>query len=161
MTHHLLEKQELSGVIVGHHHLMVSKCFPESMSGHLDVEVKVFGDTLENSVYRVPMDRLVLGATMVGLTSEHIVTQIRRLGEALKVCDDSLFNCSVNGDMTIPLVLPGVAGLLFKDREAGLEALTVFIDEMSEAELPQVTHSQSKVDANDEEHIVTEAPIVQ
>ena len=139
---------------------MVSKCLPESMSGHLDVEVKVFGDTLENSVHRVPMDRLVLGATMVGLTSEHIVTQIRRLGEALQVCDDSLFNCSVNGDMTILLVLPGVAGLLFEDWEAGLECHIV-IDEMSESELPQVAHSQSKVDANDEEHIVTEAPIVQ
>ena len=41
VPHHLLEKQELPGVIVRHYHLMVSEGLTQCMSGHLDVEVEV------------------------------------------------------------------------------------------------------------------------
>ena len=96
---------------------------------------------------------------MVGLASEQVVAQAH-IGSVLQIGDDGLANGCIDGDVTVPLVLPGIAGLLLEDGEAGLEGHVV-IDEMSEAELPEVAHSKSEVDANDEEHIVTVAPIVQ
>lgn len=161
VTHHLLQKEKLPGVIVRHNHLMVSKSLTKRVGRHLNVEVEVFGEPFQNPVDGVPMDGLVLRATMVGLASEHIVTQTWRFWQVLQICDDGLLNCSVDGDVAVPLMLPSIASLLLKDWEASLEALAVFIDEMSEAELPEVAHSESKVDANDEEHIVTVTPIIQ
>ena len=105
------------------------------------------------------MDGLVLGTTMVGLATEQVIAQAH-IGGVLQIGDDCLSNSGVDGDVAVSLVLPGIAGLLLEDGEAGLEGHIV-IDEMSEAELPEVAHSESKVDANDEEHIVTVAPIVQ
>ena len=105
------------------------------------------------------MDRLVLGTTVVGLASEQVVAQAH-IRSILQISDDRLADGCIDGDVAVPLVLPGIASLLLEDGEAGLEGHIV-IDEMSEAELPEVAHSKSKVDANDEEHIVTVAPIVQ
>ena len=77
------------------------------------------------------MDRLVLGTTVVGLTSEQVVAQAH-IRSILQISDDRLTNCSVDGDIPVTLVLPSVASLLLEDREAGLEGHIV-IDEMSEA----------------------------
>ena len=104
------------------------------------------------------MDGLVLGATTVGLASEHIVTQADARC-VLQIGDDCLTDCSVDGDVPVTLVLPSIAGLLLEDGEAGLEG-QVLVDEVGEAELTEVAHSKSKVDTNDEEHIVTEALVV-
>lgn len=129
------------------------------MSRHLNVEVEVFGKPFQNPVNGVPMDGLILGTTVVGLTTEQVVAQAD-IGSILQISDDGLADGCIDGNVAVPLVLPGIASLLFEDGEAGLEG-HIIIDEMSEAELPEVAHSESKVDANDEEHIVTVTPIVQ
>ena len=105
------------------------------------------------------MDWLVLGTTMVGLATEQVIAQAH-IGGVLQIGDDCLSNSGVDGDVAVPLVLPGIAGLLLEDGEAGLEG-QVIVDEVSEAKLPEVTHSESKVDANDEQHIVTIPLVVQ
>ena len=59
VAHHLLEKQELPGVIVRHDHLMVSEGLSQGVSGHLDIEVEVFGNPFQNLVYSTTMQWLV------------------------------------------------------------------------------------------------------
>ena len=105
------------------------------------------------------MDWLVLGTTMVGLATEQVIAQAH-IGRVLQIGDDCLSNSGVDGDVAVTLVLPGIAGLLLEDGEARLES-QVIVDEVCEPELPEVTHSKSEVDTNDEEHIVTIPLVVQ
>ena len=99
---------------------MVGESLAECVSRHLNVEVEVICEPFQNSIYRVSVDGLVLGATTVGLASEHIITQ-SDIGGVLQIGDDCLPDCSVDGDVPVTLVLPGIACLLLEDGEAGLE----------------------------------------
>ena len=99
------------------------------------------------------MDRLVAGTAMIGFASEHVVaeTQTRSI---FQIEFDSGTDSGVDSDVAVPLMLPGVAGLLFEDGEGRLEHHVV-IDKVGEAKHPKVAHSKAEVDANDEQHVVS------
>ena len=95
---------------------------------------------------------------MVGFTTEHIVAEAD-IRSVLEVESDRLDDRIVDGDVAICLALTGITGLLLEHRETILECAVV-VDEVGEAEHTQVAYAESKVDANDEEHIVSVSTIL-
>ena len=99
------------------------------------------------------MDWLVLVGTIVGFTAEHVVTEPNTRG-VLQIKSNCFDYCSVDGDVSVALMLTGVLGLLLQNREPISEG-AVIIDEVGEPKCDQVAHTEAKVDSNDEEHIVS------
>ena len=50
VVEHLLQKQELTAIIMGHNHLVVAEGLAERMGGHLDIDIKLGCNTLEDTV---------------------------------------------------------------------------------------------------------------
>ena len=158
MVEHLLEQEQSSLVVASAHHHPVAEGLAERMGGHLDVQVKVVSDTLEDTVNGLDAERLIDVAAVVGFTTEHIVAEAD-IRSVLEVESDRLDDRIVDGDVAICLALTGITGLLLEHRETILKG-AVIVDEVGEAEHTQVAHAESKVDADDEEHIVSVSTIL-
>ena len=155
VTEYLLEEQQLAGVVAAHDHLMISEGLAQRVSRHAITKTKVFGDTLKHEVNGLLTDRFVFVHSIIGLAAEHIVTEVNA-GRVLKVQGHSFYNCCVDGDVAVALTLTGVFRLLFQNRKAVTEG-TIIIDDMSEPKHTEVTDTKSKVDTNNEQHIISES----
>lgn len=157
MVQHLLEEQELPAVVMAHQHLMVAERLAQRMGGHLHGQVELVGDALQESVNRLHAQRLVDVAATVGLAAEHIVTQadVRRV---LQIESHRFNDGVVDSDVAVLLALAGVARLLLEHGEAVAECAVV-VNKIGEPKHPQVAGAESKVDADDEQHVVTIAPV--
>ena len=150
---HLLEKEELPGVVPTHDHLVVSKRLAEGVGGHPVSKAKVSCNTLQHGVNRSSVDWFILIGTIIGLTAEHVVTEPNTRG-IFQIEGNCFDHCSIDGDVAVTLMLTGVLGLLLQNRESVSEG-TVIIDEVGEPKCDQVAHTEAKVNANDEEHVVS------
>ena len=158
VVQHLREKQELPRVVVTHYHLVEGEGLPESVSRHLDVQVKIVCDSFQDPIDGFPIQRFVAVLSSVGFTSEHIVTE----GNSrcmLQIQDHCIDDCCVDGDVSVLFLLPCVSGLLFEDWETILKG-EVVIDQIGEPKHSEITDSKSKVNTNNEQHIVTVAFIL-
>ena len=153
VTEHLLEKEKLSGVVPTHDHLVVSKRLAEGVCRHSISKAKVSCNAFQHGINRSSMDWLILIRAIIGLAAEHVVTE-PNTGSVFQIEGDRFDYCSVDGDVAVTLVLTGVLGLLLQNREPVSEG-AVIIDEMGEPKCDQVAHAEAKVNANDEEHIVS------
>ena len=72
----------------------------------------------------------------------------------LKVQGDSFDNCGVNGDVAVALMLACVP-VFFQNGEPVTKS-AIIIDDVGEAQRAKVADTKSKVNANDEQHIVSE-----
>ena len=99
-------------------------------------------------------DWLILVYSIIGLAAEHIVTEAN-VWSVLKVQGDSFDNCGVNGNVAVALMLACVPGLLFQNGEPVAKS-AIIIDDVGEAQRAKVADTKSKVNANDEQHIVSE-----
>lgn len=154
VTEYLLEEQQFAGVVTTHHHLMIGEGLTQCVGSHTITKTKVFGDTLKHEVNGLLADRLVFVYSIIGLAAEHIVAEVNA-GCVLKVQGHSFYNCCVDGDVTVALTLACVSRLLFQNRKTVTEG-AVIIDDMSEPKHTEVTDTKSKVDANNEQHIISE-----
>lgn len=154
VTEYLLEEQELAGVITAHHHLMIGKGLTQRMGRHTITEAKVFGNAFKHKVNGLLADGLVLVYSVIGLTTEHIVTEVNA-GRVLKVQGHSFHNCCVDGDVAVALTLAGVSRLLLQNGETVTEG-AVIIDDVGEPKHTEVTDAKSKVNTNNEQHIISE-----
>lgn len=137
---------------MGHNHLVVTEGLAERMGGHLDIDIKLGRNTLENTVNGFDAQGFVEVATVIGNTTEHIVAE-RDIRSVLQIESDCLDDRSVDGHISVLLALTSIAGLLLEDGKAVLEC-EVVVNEVGEAEHTKVAHTKSKVDTYDEEHIV-------
>lgn len=153
VTKHLLEKEELPGVVPTHDHLVVSKRLAEGMGRHSISKAKVSCNALQHGINRSPVNWLILIRAIIGLTAEHVVTE-PNTRSVFKIEGDRLNYCSVDGDVAVSLMLTGVLGLFLQNRESISEG-AVIIDEVGEPKCDQVAHAEAKVNSNDEEHIVS------
>ena len=154
VTKYLLEKQQLAGVVAAHHHLMIGEGLTQCMGRHTITKAKVFSDTLKHKVNGLLADRLVFVHSIIGLAAEHIVTEAN-VWSVLKVQGHSFYNCCVDGDIAVALTLAGVSRLLLQNGKTVTES-TIIIDDMSEPKYTEVTDTKSKVDTNNEQHIISE-----
>ena len=76
-------------------------------------------------------------------------------GRVLKIQGYGFHNCCVNGDVAVALTLASVPCLLLQNRKAVTEG-TIVIDDMSEPKHTEVADTKSKVDTNNEQHIISE-----
>ena len=157
VVEHLLEKKKLSAVVMAHDHLVVAERLPKRMGRHLYIQIKLFGDILENDVDGPHGDWDVLVTPSVGQTAEHIVTETH-VRSMLQIKSGCLDDCVVDCDVSVLFPLAGIARLLFKYREAVAER-AVLVDKIGEPKHPQVTSPQPEVDAYDEQHIVPVPPV--
>lgn len=104
------------------------------------------------------MDWLVEVASVIGLTAEHVVAEPNAWG-ILQIESNRFDNCRVDCDVAVPLMLTCILGLLLKNGEPVSEG-TVIIDDVGESQCNEVAHTKSKVDAYDEEHVVSVAPLL-
>lgn len=155
MAEHLLEEQELPWVVATHDHLVVGKRLTQRVGRHPIAKPKVTGDTLQNVVNASPMDRFVHTGSVIGFAAEHEVAE-PNAGGVLQIKRDRFDNSSVDGYVTVALVRSGVLGLLLQNGKPVTEGV-IIIDDVGEPERGEVAHSKAEVDANDEEHIVSEA----
>ena len=125
------------------------------MGCHAITKPKVTGNAFEHRVNGLLADGFILIHSVIGLAAEHIVTEAN-VWSVLKVQGDSFDNCSVDGDVAITLMLACVPGLLFQNVESVTEG-AIIIDEVGEAQRAKVADAKSKVNTNDEQHIVSEA----
>ena len=153
MTEHLLEKQELTGVVTRHDHLVVSEGLAQRVGSHPITEPTVTSDTLEDIIDSLLGHRLVLIGTTVGLGAEHIVGEANAF-LVFKVQGDGFDDGVVDSDVAVLMNLARIAGLLLVHGEPVTERAVV-IDKVGKAQGTEVTHAKSKVDAYDEEHIVS------
>jgi len=137
---------------VGHNHLVVTEGLAERMGGHLDIDIKLGCNTLEDTVNGFDAQGFVEVATVIGNTTEHIVAE-RDIRSVLQIEGDCFDDRSIDGHISVLLALTSVAGLLLEDGKAVLEC-EVVVNEVGEAEHTKVAHAKSKVDTYDEEHIV-------
>ena len=154
VTKYLLEKQQLAGVVAAHHHLMIGEGLTQCMGRHTITKAKVFSDTLKHKVNGLLADRLVFVHSIIGLAAEHIVAEVNT-GRVFKIQSHSFHNCCVNGDVAVALMLACVPGLLFQNGEPVTKG-AIIIDDVGEAQGAKVADTKSKVNANDEQHIVSE-----
>lgn len=150
---HLLEKQELPGVVAAHDHLVIGERLTQRVGSHPITKTEVFRHTLQHGIDGLLADGLVLVTSIIRGTAEHIVAQVDTRG-ILQIEGNCFHHGGVDGDVTVALMLPSVLGFLLQNGEAVTEG-TVVIDEVGEPEGSQVTHSETKVDTNDEQHIVS------
>ena len=75
-------------------------------------------------------------------------------GRVFKIQSHSFHNCCVNGDVAVALTLAGVSRLLLQNRKAVAES-TIIIDDVSEPKHTEVADTKSKVDTNNEQHIIS------
>ena len=154
VAEYLLEEQELAGVITAHHHLMIGEGLTQRVGCHAITKTKVFGDTLKHEVNGLLADRLILVHSVIGLAAEHIVTEVNT-GCVLKVQGHGFHNCCVDGDVAVALTLAGVSRLLLQNGKAVTKS-AIIIDDVSEPKNTEVTDTKSKVDTNNEQHIISE-----
>jgi len=155
VTKYLLEKQQLAGVVAAHHHLMIGEGLTQCMGRHTITKAKVFSDTLKHKVNGLLADRLVFVHSIIGLAAEHIVAEVNA-GRVLKVQGHSFYNCCVDGDIAVALTLAGVSRLLLQNRKTVTES-AIIVDDVSEPKYTEVTDTKSKVDTNNEQHIISES----
>lgn len=124
------------------------------MSRHAVTKSKVTSNAFEHRVNGLLANGFVLVHSIIGLAAEHIVTEAN-VWSVLKVQGDSFNNCGVNGDVAITLMLARVPCLLFQNGEPVTEG-TVIIDDVCEAQGAKVADTKSKVNTNNEQHIVSE-----
>lgn len=155
VTKYLLEKQQLAGVVTAHHHLMIGEGLTQCVGRHTITKAKVFSDTLKHKVNGLLADRLVFVHSIIGLAAEHIVAEVNT-GRVLKVQGHSFYNCCVDGDIAVALTLAGVSRLLLQNRKTVTES-AIIVDDVSEPKYTEVTDTKSKVDTNNEQHIISES----
>ena len=153
VVQHLLQEQKLSAVVVAEKHLVIAERLAQRMGRHLDIEIQILGDALEDSLDGVNADRLIDAAAVVGDTAEHIVAQAHAWG-VLQIESDRFDDCGVDRDVAVLFTLARVARLLLEDREAVPEG-AVLINNIGEAQHPQIACAESKVNAHDKEHVVS------
>lgn len=124
------------------------------MGRHAVTKSKVTSNAFEHRVNGLFADWLILIHSVIGLAAEHIVTEAN-VRSVLKVQGDSFDNCGVNSDIAVALMLARVPGLLFQNGEPVTES-AIIIDDVGEAQGAKVADTKSKVNANDEQHIVSE-----
>ena len=154
MAEHLLEEQELPWVVAAHDHLVVGERLTQRVGRHSVAKSEVTGDALQDVVNASPMNGLVHAGSIVGLAAEHEVAEPNAWG-VLQIERDRFDNGSVDGYVTVTLMRPGVLGLLLQNGKPVTEG-AIIIDDVGEPEGGEVAHTKSKIDANDEEHIVSE-----
>ena len=124
VTKHLLEKEELPGVVPTHDHLVVSKRLAEGMGRHSISKAKVSCNALQHGINRSPVNWLILIRAIIGLTAEHVVTE-PNTRSVFKIEGDRLNYCSVDGDVAVSLMLTGVLGLFLQNRESISEGAVI------------------------------------
>ena len=133
---------------------MIGEGLTQCVGSHTITKTKVFGDTLKHKVNGLFADRLVFVHSIIGLAAEHIVAEVNT-GRVLKIQGHSFHNCCVNGDVAVALTLTSVPCLLLQNRKAVTEG-TIVIDDMSEPKHTEVTDTKSKVNTNNEQHVISE-----
>ena len=73
VTEHLLEEQELPGVVAAHHHLMVGERLTQRVGSHPITKTEVSCHTLQHGIDGLLADGLILVTTIIGSAAEHIV----------------------------------------------------------------------------------------
>lgn len=142
---------------MAHQHLVVAERLTQRMGGHFHRQVEFIGDALQEPVNRFHTQRLVDVAATVGLTAEHIVTQAD-IRCVLQIESHRFNDGVVDSDVAVLLALAGVARLLLEHGEAVAECAVV-VNKIGEPKHPQVAGAESKVDTDDEQHVVTIAPV--
>lgn len=142
---------------MAHQHLVVTESLAERVCRHLNVDIKVCRNPFEDSVNGFNTQRLIKVAASIGFTSEHIIAQAH-IRSVLEKQGNSFDNSGIDSDVPVLLALSRVTGLLLKNREAVLEG-EVGVDEIAEPKHPQVACAKSKVDTDDEEHIISVSSI--
>lgn len=100
------------------------------------------------------MNWLIGITAVIGLTAEHIITESN--ARSIFQIERNRFNdSSVDSDVSILLNLSGVLSLLLQNGKAVTES-AIIVNQMAEPEGGKVTHTKTKVDTNDEEHIISE-----
>jgi len=158
VVEHLLQEQELAVVIMRHQHLVVAERLAERMRRHLHIKTEVGSDALKDTVNRLDAEWFVNTTAVIGYATEHIVAQAHTI-RVLQVERHSFPNSLVDSDVTVLLALAGVTCLLLEHREAILERKVV-VDEIGEPKHTKVANTESKVDADNKEHIVAVSPFL-
>lgn len=154
VTEHLLEEQELPWVIAAHDHLVVCECLTQRVGRHPITKSKVSGNTLQDIIYARPMDGLVFVASVIRLAAEHEVAETNT-GGILQIERNRFDNGCVHCYVTVTFMSSGVPCLLLQNGEPVTE-VTVIVDDVGEPEGGEVAHTETEVDSNDEEHIISE-----
>ena len=153
MTEDLLEQEQLTGVVVGHEHLMESKGLSQGVGRHMDIQTEVLANTTDDSINGIAVDRNIFVAASIAFTSEHIIAELYARC-IFKVQGYGFDDSRVDGNVPITLLLSGILGLLFQNGKGVLEG-AVGINNMRESKGKQIADSQTEVYANDEEHIIS------
>lgn len=124
------------------------------MSCHAVTKSKVTSNAFEHRVNGLLADGLILIHSVIGLAAEHIVTEAN-VWSVFKVQGDSFNNCGIDSDVAIALMLACVPSLLFQNGKPVTEG-AIIIDDVGEAQRAKVADAKSKVNTNDEQHIVSE-----
>ena len=133
---------------------MIGEGLTQCVGRHTITKTKVFGDTLKHKVNGLFADRLVFVHPIIGLAAEHIVAEMNT-GRVLKIQGHSFHNRCVNGNVTVALTLASVPCLLLQNRKAVTES-AIIIDDVGEAQRAKVADTKSKIDTNNEQHIISE-----
>jgi hypothetical protein len=131
---------------------MIAEGLAQSMGRHPYAEIQLGSDALKDSVERPVSHRSVCAGLAGRLRAEHIVAQMNT-GRMLKVKRYGLDNGGVDSYIPILLASAGVAGLLFKYREAIAEDELIGY-KVGEPKNLKVADAKSEVYANNEEHII-------
>lgn len=102
------------------------------MGRHAVTKSKVTSNAFEHRVNGLLADGFILIHSVIGLATEHIVTEAN-VWSVLKVQGDSFNNCSVDGDVAITLMLARVPSFLFQNGEPVTEC-AIIIDDVGEAQ---------------------------
>ena len=137
---------------------MISKGLPQRVSGHLIAKTKIGSDAFENVVSSLSSERSVCVLVAIALAPEHVVTELDSwcIGQIKSYGFDYSF---IDSDATVLSVLPCVLRLLFQNVEAITER-AVIINDIGEPDLQKVADTESEVNANDEEHVVSVSSLV-
>ena len=158
MSEHLLKEEELARVVVAHQHLVIGECLTECMRCDMDVKSKLTPNFLQDPLGGVAVYRLIHVASPVTLASEHVVTQLNTIC-VLQVEYHGVDHRTVDRDVPVLWNLPCFAGLLLQNREGGLEP-ELFVDQVGEPQRKQIADAESKVDTNDEQHVVSVSAVI-
>ena len=101
------------------------------MGRHMSLKIKVNSDTLQDPIYRLPINRLVLVTSSIALTSEEVVTEVY-IRSILQVQCNRFHDGGINRDVPILFYLSGITGLLLDDRE-GISEGAVRINQIGES----------------------------
>ena len=119
----------------------------------MHVEPQLVSEPVKYLIDRPDQYGLTAVLPSIGFTHKQIVVHLHLAVGMLQIESNRFSHRVVDGDIAILLTLAGVPGLLLEHWKLVLERKIV-VDQVGEPECSEIAHAESKVDTNDEHHVV-------